>query len=82
MTEEEWALIEPFLPLPGAIGRPRTVELAFGGERNLVYGIDGLPVAADAEGFSAVLDCAGLLLQLVSGWHVRDNQPRSGDGFA
>jgi len=27
MTAEEWALIEPFLPEPGAIGRPRTVDL-------------------------------------------------------
>ena len=27
MTAEEWALIEPFLPKPGAIGRPRTVDL-------------------------------------------------------
>ncbi len=23
----EWALIEPFLPLPGSIGRPRTTDL-------------------------------------------------------
>ena len=27
MTEDEWALIEPFMPLAGPIGRPRTVEL-------------------------------------------------------
>ena len=27
MTEAEWALIEPFMPSAGPIGRPRTVEL-------------------------------------------------------
>jgi len=27
VTDEERALIEPFLPLPGTIGRPRTTDL-------------------------------------------------------
>ncbi len=27
VTDEEWALIEPFLPVPGTIGRPRTTDL-------------------------------------------------------
>ena len=27
MTEDEWALIEPFMPAPGPIGRPRRVDL-------------------------------------------------------
>ncbi len=27
LRDGEWALIEPFLPLPGSIGRPRTTDL-------------------------------------------------------
>jgi len=27
MTDDEWMLIEPFMPAPGPIGRPRTVDL-------------------------------------------------------
>ena len=27
MTDREWALVEPFLPMPRRLGRPRTTDL-------------------------------------------------------
>lgn len=64
MTDAEWSFIAPMMPV-NRIGRPRETDLAGGGERDLVYGGDRLPMAAVAERVSAVFDRgAGVFLPL------------------
>jgi transposase len=55
---------------------------AIGRERDPVYGIHGLPVAAIAERVSAVFDGARLFLCLVAHRRVRQHQSPSGHGGA
>jgi transposase len=74
LTDREWAVIEPFLPPPRRIGRPRSTDLARGGERRPLHGRDGVPVAHAAEGPAAALDGAALLLRLARQRAVADDQ--------
>lgn len=82
VTEDEWALIEPFMPVPGPIGRPCTVDLRSVVNAILYMASTGCQWRQMPKDFPPYSNCAGLFLQLVSGWHVRDRQPRAGDGFA
>lgn len=67
LTDAEWALVEPFMPKPSPVGRPRSTNLAQGGGGVLLHGRDGMPVAVAAEGIFALFDGAGLFLRLVAG---------------
>ena len=62
LRDEEWVLIEPLMPPPSPIGRPRTTELRAVVERDPVHGVHGLSVAAIAQGVSTLFDRSGLLL--------------------
>ena len=61
-TDEEWALIAPFMPPPKATGRPAHDRVARCGRCPLVQGLDGLSVGDDPQGLSAALDGATLFL--------------------
>src|ERR671912_605825 len=47
------------------------------GQRDPVSRLDRVPMAPTAKGVSALFDRAGLLLCLVTGWHLRADQPCS-----
>ena len=82
LTDCEWALLEPLMPPPSPIGRPRETDLARRDGRDPVYGLDGLPVAAIAEGLSALFDGARLFLRMDARWHIRFDQPHACHGGA
>ena len=63
LTDGEWALVEPLIPAPNRIGRPRKTNLREIVNAMLYMASSGC-VAASAEGFSAVHDGAELLLAL------------------
>lgn len=80
MTDGEWGLIEPLMPGRRRLGRPRTTEL-----REVVNAI--LYLASGGNSWRALpkdfpAGGAGLLLRLGQGWHLAQDQPRSGDGGA
>ena len=54
MRDSEWRLLAPLMPPPSRVGRPREVDLR-GGERDLVYRSDRLPMAGVAKGLPATL---------------------------
>ena len=62
LADGEWELIEPFLPLPGSIGRPRTTDLREVVNALLYMAATGLPVADAAQGVSSLFDGSGLFL--------------------
>ena len=69
VTDEEWAVIEGFLPRPRKLGRPRTTEMRD----------DGLSVATIAQGISAILDGPAIFLSM-AGWRaVAEDQSFFGD---
>ena len=78
VTDEEWALIERFLPRPRKLGRPRTTEMRRGWQ-SVVPVDNGLSVATVAQGISAVLDGPAIFLSMAGCWAVADDQSFFGD---
>ena len=78
VTDEEWALIEGFLPRPRKLGRPRTTEMR-SCHCPVVPADSGLSVATVAQGTSAVLDGPAIFLSLAGCWAVADDQSFFGD---
>ena len=62
-TDAEWSLIEPLLP-PASRSAVHAQQTCGGDQCDPLHCVDGLPVAAVAEGLSALLDGAGLFLRL------------------
>ncbi len=79
LTDGEWGLISPCLPEPRRLGRPRSTDLR---ECVALHRHDGVPVADDAQEFSAVYNCAVLFLRVASDRVMGSDQPSSGDGGA
>jgi hypothetical protein len=52
-TDEEWAVVRPLLRLTSRVGRPRKHKAHPVGCYT-VYRIDGVPMGATAQGFSAL----------------------------
>lgn len=81
LTDGEWSLIEPFMPLPPdrspgqalPYRSPAQDRSARGRERGAVYGLDGLSVAPVTEGFPAALDGAALFLPVARQQAVADD---------
>ena len=63
LTDEEWAVLEPFFPLPSFVGRPRKWPMRRIVEAMLYLLRGGLPWRA-AAGLSTFLDGAALVLRL------------------
>ena len=67
LTDAEWALIGAVYAAAFAgLDGPAKTDLRVGGGRDPLYRLDGLPMAAIAEGFSALFDRAGLFLRMVA----------------
>ena len=79
VTDEEWALIEGFLPRPRKLGRPRTTEM-----REVVNALLYL-LTTDCQwrllpkGISAVLGGSSIFLSMAGCWAVADDQSFFGD---
>ena len=85
VPDEEWALVEPLLPRPSKMGRPREHGPSGGVQRGSVPVEHGMPVAGDSPLLSAVCNGSELFLQMArhrgSGPHAgRASRPRAGPG--
>ena len=78
VTDQEWALIEGFLPRPRKLGRPHHRN-ARGCQCPVVPVDNGLSVATVAQGISAVLDGPAIFLSMAGCWAVADDQSFFGD---
>src|SRR3954454_1131995 len=80
MADREWAVIAPLLPPPKPGGRPRKTDLRAVRDAILYVASDSLrrlrrlPMAAAAQGFSAPVHGAGLLLQGARSPSLGDDQ--------
>ena len=74
MTDDEWALIEPHLPPPRRLGRPRTTDLRAVVDALLYILASGCQWRLLPSRFSALLDGAAVLLPLARGRHVAPDQ--------
>ena len=68
-TDGEWLVMEPLLPPPSALGRPRNRHASIG-ERDPLHCIHRLPMATIAEGFSTLLHGSGLFRRVVAQWNL------------
>lgn len=78
MTDKEWALMEPFMPAPKLVGRPRKTELRAVIDAILYILATGCQLAGIAEKLSAALDRSGLLLQMARRRHMALHQSDAG----
>ena len=61
-TDEEWAVIAPYMPGPRRRGRPRMTATAGGDGRDLLHLAERMPVATSSERVSAIHDGPALFL--------------------
>ena len=64
LTDDEWALIEPFMPPPRAYGPSAQMAATRDRQRHFIHRFERLPVGNVGEGFSASLDGPLLVLQV------------------
>lgn len=81
-TDEEWALVAPFMPPKSKVGAPARHRYARGLGRDPVYGRNRMSVGDAAQGLPAVHDGAVLLLPDARPWPARCSERRPGQGVA
>ncbi len=82
LTDREWSLIAPFMPMPRRLGRPRKTELREVLNALLYIRVDWLPMADATKGFSTLFNRAGLFLRVAGDWLVAADQLSSRYGDA
>src|SRR2546430_931364 len=75
-TDGEWMFLESLMPEPAGIGRPANDQSARVGKCHSLCSRDRLPMAGAAQGLSAALDRARLLLSLARRRDLALHQPQ------
>ena len=80
LTDGEWEILEPFLPLPCHVGRPRKWPMRRIGEAMLYLLRGGLPWRMLSPGFPPTTTVQRYFLRVARQRPVADHQPLSAGG--